>query len=168
MITLDDIRSLIVEGESETLELKKSTGQRTEACRTLCAMANAKGGKVIFGVTPDSKSVVGQEVSEKTLHNLSEEFRKFEPPIFPKVERISLVGSKELISVSVSRATRPPCTYDGKPYQRILNTTVQMPREIYQRLLLESMHGVDRWENSVATDWSVDMLGGFNDQVQQK
>ena len=34
-----------VEGESATLELKKSTAEKDRACRTLCAFANGQGGQ---------------------------------------------------------------------------------------------------------------------------
>jgi ATP-dependent DNA helicase RecG len=40
----------IAGGESETVELKRSTGQLRRAAETLCAFLNTGGGKVIFGV----------------------------------------------------------------------------------------------------------------------
>jgi ATP-dependent DNA helicase RecG len=158
MITLDDIKLLVAAGESETLEFKKSTGQRTEACRTLCAMANGKGGKVIFGIAPENHSVVGQTVSQKTLDDLAAEFRKFEPALIPTIERVPFLADKELLVVSVLRATRPPCTWDGRAYQRIASATSPMPRDQYQNLLLEGLHGTERWENTVARGWTVDKL----------
>ena len=158
MMTLEDIKGLISTGESETLEFKKSTGQRSEACRTLCAMANAKGGKVIFGIAPDVPKIVGLEVSEKTLENLAVEFRKFEPALIPNIERVPFIANKELLVVSVTRIPRPPCTWDGKAYQRIANTTCDMPRDQYQNLLMEGLHSSERWENTVAKGWTVDRL----------
>jgi ATP-dependent DNA helicase RecG len=56
MITLADIESWVRGGESETLELKRTTGERREAARTICAMLNHRGGRVIFGVEPDGRS----------------------------------------------------------------------------------------------------------------
>lgn len=41
---LEDIERLIKGGESEILEFKRSTGQRTSAAKTLCAMLNGSGG----------------------------------------------------------------------------------------------------------------------------
>ena len=158
MITLDDVKHFVAAGESETLEFKKSTGQRTEACRTLCAMANGKGGKVIFGIAPENHSVVGQTVSQKTLDDLAAEFRKFEPALIPTIERVPFLANKELLVVSVLRATRPPCTWDGRAYQRIASATSPMPRDQYQNLLLEGLHGTERWENTVARGWTVDKL----------
>jgi ATP-dependent DNA helicase RecG len=51
------LHALISEGESLTLELKKSTAEKDRACRSLCALANGQGGQVVFGVTPAKWSV---------------------------------------------------------------------------------------------------------------
>ena len=41
---LQDVEKLIRNGESETVEFKKSTGQPTTAAKTLCAMLNGTRG----------------------------------------------------------------------------------------------------------------------------
>jgi ATP-dependent DNA helicase RecG len=48
---LQDVEKLIQNVESETVEFKRSTGQRTTAAKTLCSMLNGTGGMVLFGVT---------------------------------------------------------------------------------------------------------------------
>ncbi len=48
---LQDVKKLIQYGEFETVEFKSSTGQRTTAANTLCAMLKGTGGMVLFGVT---------------------------------------------------------------------------------------------------------------------
>jgi ATP-dependent DNA helicase RecG len=45
---LKEVEKLIQYGESETLEFKRSTGQRTTAAKTLCGMLNGTGGH-LFG-----------------------------------------------------------------------------------------------------------------------
>ena len=47
---LQDVKNLIQYSESETVEFKRSTGQRTTAAKTLCGMLNGRGGMVLFGV----------------------------------------------------------------------------------------------------------------------
>ncbi|WP_255371581.1 AlbA family DNA-binding domain-containing protein [Candidatus Protochlamydia sp. W-9] len=37
---LEELEKLIAKGESENLELKKTTGQRGEASKTVCALLN--------------------------------------------------------------------------------------------------------------------------------
>ena len=77
-MTLDALRKLIATGEGETLEFKATTGQREDACETLCGYLNKDGGTVIFGVTRKGE-LTGQLVSDKTKRELFEVFAKFEP-----------------------------------------------------------------------------------------
>jgi ATP-dependent DNA helicase RecG len=115
-VNLDDIRVLVDGGESETLELKRSTGQRTDAVRTVSAMLNGRGGFVVFGVSPDGL-IVGQDVSEKTHEDLHHELRKIEPPAFPLIETIPLPSGLSVIVVSVTGSMGTELyTFDGRPY----------------------------------------------------
>ena len=72
MITLDQITAWATSGESDVLEFKKSTAEKDRACRTLCAFANGRGGRVLFGVTPAGR-IVGQTVSDHTLEELAQD-----------------------------------------------------------------------------------------------
>lgn len=65
-----ELPRLIAKGESAILELKRSTGELREAMQTLCAFANGKGGRVVIGVKPTGE-LVGQQVSDQTLHELA-------------------------------------------------------------------------------------------------
>ena len=64
-MTLDELKELIADSESDRLEFKETTGQRGEACRTLCAFLNGDGGAVVFGVSRKGK-LTGQLVSDET------------------------------------------------------------------------------------------------------
>lgn len=154
---LTALHPLIAAGESLTLELKKSTAEKDRACRTLCAFANGQGGYLMFGVTPSGKTV-GQQVTDRTLEELAQEFQGFEPPLFPQIDRVPLQDSLEVLVVRVERATHAPVSFRGVPYERMLNTTRVMPRPTYQRLLLESLHATERWETQPAKGWNVEML----------
>jgi len=48
---LQDVEKLIQNGEFETVEFKKPTGQLRLATETLCGMLNGTGGMLLFGVT---------------------------------------------------------------------------------------------------------------------
>ena len=48
----NELEHLVQQGESETLEFKKSTAQFRRAMETLCGMLNGSGGRVLIGVTP--------------------------------------------------------------------------------------------------------------------
>ena len=64
-----ELKRLVTDGESEQVEFKRSTGQRTEAMKAVCAMLNGLGGFVLFGV--DDRSIIGQEVSARTHEDIA-------------------------------------------------------------------------------------------------
>ena len=144
-MNLDDLKALVRKGESERVEFKRSTGQRTAAAKTVCSMLNGLGGYVVFGVS-DKGEILGQQVSNRTLGQVSNELRKIEPPAFPDIETIPLRGDMAVILVSVTGGGGL-YTFDGRPYIRRGPTTHQMPREEYERRLMERLHPTRRWEN---------------------
>lgn len=76
---IQELNNLASSGESDRLEFKKTTGQRSEAAKTICAMLNSQdGGEVVFGITNDGK-VTGQELSDNTFDQLHGELEKIEP-----------------------------------------------------------------------------------------
>ena len=111
---------------------------------------------MLFGVTPAGKAV-GQSVSDRTLEELAQEFQNFEPPLFPTVERVPVAPGREVLMASVARSGRVT-SFRGVPYERVLNTTRVMPRDVQQRLLLEELHAVQRWENQPAEGWDIARL----------
>jgi len=42
-MNLEQIKTLVSQGESDHLELKRSTGQRSDAAKTIWAMLNVRG-----------------------------------------------------------------------------------------------------------------------------
>ena len=156
-MTLDQIIALTASGESDTLEFKRTTGARREATQTVCAMLNHRGGHVLFGVTPEGK-VAGQQVSEHTIEELSEELRRIEPQVLPKIERVRMNGDREVLVVEVEAGPSRPYMYRGKSYRRVGNTTVAMSAHEYRRMLMERVHAEQRWETQPAAGWSIDDL----------
>ncbi len=53
-------------------------------------MLNRRGGYVLFGVTPEG-IIVGQQVSERTLEEVSAEIQRIDPPAFPEIERVRVI-----------------------------------------------------------------------------
>lgn len=154
MISLSDIESWVRGGESETLELKRTTGERREAARTICAMLNHRGGRVIFGVEPDGR-IVGQMVSDRTVEEVAQELGEIEPPTFPSIERVNFTEGRQFLVVTAQPGSGQPYSYRGHAYRRVGNTSRQLSRTEYNRILLERLHGDQRWENQPATGWSV-------------
>jgi ATP-dependent DNA helicase RecG len=156
-MTREQVEAWAQEGESEQQEFKATTGQRTEAALTLCAMLNHRGGRVLFGVQPNGR-VTGQVVTDKTLEDVARELNDIDPPAFPTMDRLPVDDGKEVIAVRVSQGSRKPYTFRGRAYRRVGTTNQELDRDDYQRLLLEQVHGVARWENEEATGWGVEDL----------
>ena len=157
MITPDQIAEWVTAGESESLEFKRNTGRRREAAQTICAMLNHRGGRVLFGVTPEG-NVDGQQVSDSTIRDVSAEIQEIEPPVFPRIECIPVNADREVVVVSVDQGYMKPYVYRKTAYRRVGNTTLKMPRDAQDRMLIERVHSEQRWENQPATGWSVDDL----------
>ena len=156
-MTVEQLLTLTASGESETLEFKETTGMRREATRTVCAFLNQLGGQILFGVT-QAGVVAGQQVSERTIEELSAELRQIDPPAFPTVERVPVGGGRDVIVVSTGQGASRPYTYRGSGYRRVGNTTLAMSAQEYNRMLFERMHSEQRWENQPASSWSVNDL----------
>jgi len=88
-MTPDQIAAWAAAGESEMMEFKRSTGELRTGARSLCAMLNHRGGRVLFGVE-DKGRVVGQQVRDHTIEELAQELRQIDPPAFPTVDRVPL------------------------------------------------------------------------------
>src|ERR1041385_2129507 len=99
-MNLAELRSLVADGESDRLEFKRSTGQRTDAAKTVCAMLNSLGGFVFFGVS-DRGEIAGQQVSAHTLEEIVQELRRIEPPAFPDIETVALENGNTVIALRV-------------------------------------------------------------------
>ena len=148
---LEELQKLITKGESEDLEFKKTSGQRSEAAKTICALLNGLGGFVLFGVS-DVGEIVGQQVTAKTLEDITLELRRIEPPAFPDIETITIGGERVVIVVRVPGKLGTYC-YDGRPYIRHGPSTQVMPRGEYEKRVLEKFHAHRRWENESAPAW---------------
>lgn len=163
-LTLAAVKRLVAAGESETVELKRTTGELREAGQTLNGFLNQRGGVVVFGVAADGR-IVGQEASDGTLRDVTAAVRDIDPAPQVDVGRIDAGGGRSLIVLRAGAGGAAPYTYDGRPFIRIGSTTRRMTREEYERLLLARLHAQHRWETLPATGWSIASLDA--DEIRQ-
>ncbi len=78
---MDEIRQMIENGESETVEFKENFDK--EAMETAVAFANTKGGLILIGVS-DKGEIKGVQVGKSTLKKptrlVEEKLRKMRIP----------------------------------------------------------------------------------------
>lgn len=83
----------------------------------------------MIGVRPDGQ-IVGQQVSEQTLHDIAAACERFEPPIELAIDSIDVAAGRKVLVLSVSGITDSvPFTYDGRSFERVGNTTRKMSQE---------------------------------------
>ena len=152
-----ELAAIVRSGESEQVEFKKTTGQRSDGAKTVCAMLNGQGGFVLFGVT-DAGEVRGQQVSASTLEDLVHELRRIDPQPLLNPERVPLDSGLELIVIPVPGRSGGPYTYEARPYIRQGPTTLVMPQDEYGRRLVERAHPTHRWEIQPAHGVALDDL----------
>lgn len=142
---LEELQRLIADGENDRFECKETTGQRAEACRTLCAFLNGDGGVVVFGVSRKGR-LTGQLVSDETKRDLARAFCDFEPGIEIPTEYVTVDDSHQAIVCRVTGGPRKPYAYDGRPYRRVQSTTTKMSQEQYAALIANRGGFQSKWE----------------------
>ena len=153
----DYIQDWVDSGESETLELKRSTGERREAAKSVCAMLNHRGGRVIIGVQPDG-TIIGQQIGEQTIEQLSQDLRNIDPPTTPTIDRQDIGDGLELLIIRVEEGQDKPYTYGGQAYRRVGNTDQTLSQREYRDMVSNRIQSERRWESEPAHDWSIDDL----------
>jgi ATP-dependent DNA helicase RecG len=86
----------IQQGESETLELKRSLGELKEIVETAGAFANAFGGTILVGVS-GQKEIIGVQIGSDTLESLANTLKQnTDPAVLPSISTAQVEG-KQLI-----------------------------------------------------------------------
>lgn len=101
-MTPEQILDLVASGESETLELKATTGTRREAPATVCAMLNQRGGHVLFAFLPMARrGPTGHRAHPRGFGKRNTAHR---PPSLPAIERVPLSRGREAVRSWSSRS----------------------------------------------------------------
>lgn len=153
----DELAVLVSGGETDQVEFKRSTGQRTEAAKSVCAMLNTRGGFVLFGVT-DGGAVKGQQVSTGTVTDVVRELARIKPRPLLTPEVVPVHGDLSVVLVRVPEVRGPVYTFDGRAYVRVGASNEIMDPEEYRERILDQMHPANRWESQPTYGIGVDDL----------
>lgn len=158
----EDYKNIIACDEHRTLELKKTTGELIDGMHTACAFLNTDGGWLIFGVTPASLKIVGQQVTDNTQREIANALSKLEPAVNIFVDYVEVPNFKgnKLICMYFDGYTFGcrPYTYDGRPYYKVESTTKIMPREMFEDRLRMSRPAFYSWEQQAASGINISDL----------
>src|SRR6185369_197025 len=144
--------------ETETIELKKSTSELKEAVLSIVAMLNKhQRGEVWFGIRNDG-TVVGQQVSDKTVRDISKAIADhIEPRIYPVVEQVS-IDSRQCVKVLAEGKDCPYYAY-GRAYIRVGDEDRQLSARELENLILAKNRERLRWDTEVCDKATVDDIG---------
>lgn len=157
---LKQIEKIARQGESSTVEFKKSTGMLRSAFATVCAFLNGEGGVVFIGVTDNGK-VIGQEVSDRTRQEIANAISELEPPAQSNisVNYVPVDDKKQVIVIKVKAGDHIPYACDGKPFHRIESTSSKMPQHRYEQLIIKRGQMNHSWEELTANEkYTIDSL----------
>ncbi|MEW5997129.1 MAG: ATP-binding protein [Candidatus Micrarchaeota archaeon] len=128
--------------ESESVGLKKSTGEMKDAVISIVSILNKhKAGKLYFGVS-NRGQVLGQEISEKTLRDISQAVAEsIEPKIYPSIRRIEILG-KTCVEVDFSGENQPYFAY-GRAYVRVGDEDRQLSARELESFFLNNLTSPD-------------------------
>lgn len=136
-MTPEEALRLIQQGESQTVEFKRTFAEANDAIESLCAFANADGGAVFFGVANDG-SVVDPCVGENTLENFANRIReRIYPQIQPHIYYPLPVPDHVIAAVKVAKASKGKVYFLGRPLFRSGRTNQQMSWDQVRDKILE-------------------------------
>ena len=133
--------------ETEQIEFKKSTGELKEGIISIASILNKHGsGTLYFGVK-NNGDVIGQEISDQTIRNVSQAIQNhIVPAIYPVIDKKTYEDGKSVIFVEF-QGSRQPYTAYNVPRIREADEDIVMNQEQYFEMMLIRDDGKHAWEN---------------------
>jgi ATP-dependent DNA helicase RecG len=158
-INIKSLEKLIKQGESHTLEFKKTTGQLSSTFETVCAFLNGEGGTVLIGIT-NKGQVLGQNVTDNTRQELAKELNKIEPSAQAQVniQYLPVKEDKHVIAIQVTAGNYVPYAYESRAFYRNQSTTSRMSQHHYEQLLIKRGQLNHSWEEFWAVGYDINSL----------
>jgi len=154
-VKLADLRRLIIQGEGQTLEFKRSTGELREGMEALCGMLNSAGkGRVLFGVADDGQ-LLGQTIAEKTVRDVADASRRIEPAAEIVPEGCPIRPGLGVLVVECTARDPGPFTFEGRGYLRVGNTTQRMSRAEFDRRVVQRLEAQTPWDRWISPGWRI-------------
>ncbi len=134
--------------ESETLELKKSTSGLKEAIISIVSILNKHHkGELYFGIK-DNGTVIGQQVSKKTIRDISQTISNhIEPKIYPRINNVVL-DNKECVLVEFEGNEIPYYAY-GRAYVRVGDEDRLLSPKELENLILRKNKDKSSWDTQI-------------------
>lgn len=140
------IKSLIKQGEAESVEFIQSAQKIDQIGNTVCAFLNGNGGTVFIGVD-DTRRIIGiddaQGLSERLSKHLQE---RISPKALWSVSIDSDESGKSIVTVEVQAGKDRPYVFDGTVYVRHGSQTRKAGQLTLQQIVQSQSVNAERWE----------------------
>jgi ATP-dependent DNA helicase RecG len=168
MVSEEQIRELIKQGESTTIEFKSCTNKiSTSVYESVCAFLNREGGHLLIGVDDDG---LIQGINENNVNNMIKDFinilnnpQIFIPTAFLSPETIKIDG-KTVIYVNVPESSQVH-RYKGNYYDRVNDADNDITQSFY---LVDNLHLRKRRESSENEVFPYLAMSDFDDDTFKK
>jgi ATP-dependent DNA helicase RecG len=145
-----NIRELIRQGESETLEFKRSLVLRDEIGTAISAFSNALGGVIVIGVT-DSGEISGVDIGANTIENEASYIKRHtDPKIFPFIKVLE-AGGKNIVAIEVEESNDKPVFFKKYAHKRVGKSNQRMSSSEMRRLAHEDKPKL-LWDGRICED----------------
>lgn len=159
---INELKTLIASDESRTLELKKSTGELKDGMHAACAFLNTEGGWLIFGISPKSLKIIGQEVTDTTQREIAHALSGLEPAVDIRTLYIDVPDRPGYKIIAMHFEGwgwgKRPHTFHGCPYYKVESTTKVMPQYMYDERIRVHQLQPFSWEDLPANGISIEDL----------
>lgn len=155
-----DLKTLISQNESEILEFKERFDNET--IETVVALANAKGGIILIGVS-DNNELKGVTVGRETLKDWTNRISQTtEPTIIPEIDKCEMAG-KTIVAIIVKEAPLKPIAYKGVCLLRVKNSNKKLTPKKISELYLQTI--ASSWDSYIVRNTTIEEIN--NDKVRQ-
>ena len=136
-----DIKKLVLEGETDTLEFKKKANFPEKIVKEIVAFANTRGGRLLIGVDDDS-TVTGVKNYEEDIYSLNEAIANYcTPSIKYQLDVVKMNEKRAVLHYTIYESKeKPHFVKDGnnarnrKSYLRLADRSIQASPEMVEIL----------------------------------
>jgi ATP-dependent DNA helicase RecG len=137
---------VIYGSETETVEFKRSTSELEDSLKDISAILNKHGhGELYFGIRNNGE-VIGQEISDKTLRDISWSIgNHIEPKIYPEIDTVT-IDFKTCARV-IFEGSEAPYLARGKAYIRVFDESLLMKSSELESFILKRNDFPKNWDS---------------------
>lgn len=114
---MEDLRSLIAAGESETLEFKQEAASKIG--KEVAAFASTSGGVIIVGIEDDTHAVLGLADAKIDRDRITNWIHAYVFPAPAFVVSETEIDGNAILVVRVDKGQEPVYSFQDNPYYRI-------------------------------------------------